>query len=61
VRTESWPLRAGLHALGAEVDDVGAVAAALPSVRWGAVARLATGRRAIAGEAPGGIRLELRE
>lgn len=55
-----WPLRAGLHALGAESDDLAATVAALPAVRWGAVADLGAGALAVTGEAPGGVRLEVR-
>jgi catechol 2,3-dioxygenase-like lactoylglutathione lyase family enzyme len=55
-----WPLRAGLHALGVEVDDLEAAMARLPGARWRTAVTLPGGTRAAAGEAPGGVALELR-
>jgi hypothetical protein len=57
----TWPIRSGLHALGAEVRDLDGAARALPGVTWREPADLPDGLRAVTGEAPGGVRLELRE
>jgi catechol 2,3-dioxygenase-like lactoylglutathione lyase family enzyme len=55
-----WPLRAGLHALGIEVDDLEAAMTGLPGAQWRTGVTLPGGTRAVAGEAPGGVALELR-
>lgn len=58
----TWPLQAGLHAGGFYVDDVEATIARLPDAKFGPVVEADEGRgprKAAAGLAPGGVRLEL--
>lgn len=55
----SWPLRAGLHALGCEVDDLDAVCGQLTRVIWGRPVRIGEEVVAVSGEAPGGVRIEV--
>jgi catechol 2,3-dioxygenase-like lactoylglutathione lyase family enzyme len=58
-----FPLAPGLHGVAFEVADLDAARAGLVAARFGEVAEVAGGTlgaaRAIAGEAPGGLRFEL--
>lgn len=60
----TWPLRGGLHALGCEVDDLGAAMSAWPDVTFGTPVTVVRGSRrgrAVTALAPAGVRFELWE
>jgi catechol 2,3-dioxygenase-like lactoylglutathione lyase family enzyme len=57
----TWPLRPGLHALGVTSAEPASVAARLSAVEWGQLVRVADGGTAVAGLAPGGVRLQVRQ
>lgn len=60
MRPQHAALEAGLHALGCDTADIEATVGGLPEVSWGSIVDLDDGGRAVAGRAPGGVRIELR-
>lgn len=56
----AWPLRPGLHAVVAAAPAVDAATRVLPGVAWGQAVRLPDGTGAVAGAAPGGVRIVVR-